>query len=193
VSDRKRYVVAITGASGTAYAFELIEQLLAVDAEVYVVVSQAGVVTMKHETSPERAAEVLSRVTEIFEDSDIGATLASGSFRFDALVVVPCSVNTIALIHANLANSLIGRCALVAQKEGRQIVIVPRETPFSTRTLQQLAELSQLGIRVAVAAPGFYQHPTSVQDIVRFVVFKVLGLLGEKSTLVSAWSSSELR
>lgn len=184
----KRIVVGITGASGTVYALRLIDVLKENDCEVYVVFSDAAVKTMKYEVSEDRIRQTLKKADAILENDNISCFLASGSFIFDAMVIVPCSVNTVGYIHSNLANTLISRCALIAQKEGRKLIIVPRETPMSTMTLKQLYELSGLGISICIPSPGFYVKPKSVDDMVDFVVGKILNLLSVRNDLLPPWN-----
>ena len=187
----KKIVVAITGASGTIYALRLIDVLIEKGSEVYVIFSKAAIETMKHEISEDRIIRTLTKVSAILENDDISCFLASGSFIFHAMIIVPCSINTVGSIHSNLANNLISRCALIAQKEKRQLVIVPREMPLSTQTLKQLYELSSFGISICVPSPGFYSKPQCLDDIVDFVVGKILNLLNIRNDLLHEWNGLE--
>ncbi|MDB4989811.1 MAG: putative aromatic acid decarboxylase [Myxococcaceae bacterium] len=188
----KRYVVAITGASGSLYALRLIELLVSAGCKVYLIATNSAMRTLREEVDLGYARSILQQVEEVFDNQDIGASVASGTFRFDALIVVPCSVNTVATIHSNAADTLIGRCAVVAQKERRRMIIVPRETPISTLTLKQLYELSALGIDVLMAAPGFYYRPQSVADLVDFIAGKALSLLGFDPSVLPEWKRNSL-
>lgn len=188
----QRFVVAITGASGSEYALRLIEILVEAGHEAYVVVSGGGLTTLRHEVEPERLHQVLSLATEVFDDADIGASIASGSFVFDGLAVVPCSMNSLARLHAHLADTLITRAALVAMKERRRLVVVPREMPMATGTLEQMARLSQLGVIIAPASPGFYHRPQSMAELVEFVAAKTAACLGVRSWRLKAWKANQL-
>ncbi|MEK4060697.1 MULTISPECIES: UbiX family flavin prenyltransferase [Paenibacillus] len=186
----KKIIVAVTGASGALYALHLIEQLKKRSCRVYVIMSQAAVITMKHEVADRRyIRQVLFAADGFFDNDNIGASPASGSFHYDALVVVPCSVNTIGMIHSNLAHNLIARTAAVARKERRQVILVPRETPVSAGTLKQLYELCLEGLDVCFAAPAFYSKPQSLDDIIDFMVFKIMNLLKIDNDLSPEWNS----
>lgn len=187
----KKIAVAITGASGIIYSLRFIQILKEFGCEVYLVMSEAAIKTLKSEVDMGYAKDVLSRVDVIFENNDIGCSLASGSFYYDAFVVIPCSVNTVGTIHSGLANTLIGRCAVVAQKEKRQIVLVPREMPISPLTLKQLYELAMVGVDICIASPGFYSKPKTIEDVIDFVVYKVLNILGIKSDLIPQWNTHD--
>ncbi|PYG90230.1 4-hydroxy-3-polyprenylbenzoate decarboxylase [Ruminiclostridium sufflavum DSM 19573] len=184
----KRIAVAVTGASGSIYALRTIQLLKEYGCEVYLVMSEAAIETVKLETCLDFARAVLSKVDGIFDNKDIGCSLASGSFQLDALLVIPCSVNTVGMLHSSLANTLIGRCAVVAQKEKRQIVLVPREMPMTALTLKQLYELSMLGMDICIASPGFYSKPATMNELIDHVVSKVLNILGIKNNLIPEWN-----
>ncbi len=184
----KRIAVAVTGASGSIYALRTIQLLKEYGCEVYLVMSEGAIETMKCEVELDYARNILSLVDEVFDNRDIGCSLASGSFHLDALLVIPCSINTIGVLHSSLANTLIGRCAVVAQKEKRQIVLVPREMPMPTLALKQMYELSMLGMDVCIASPGFYSKPATMNDLIDHVVFKVLNMLKIKNDLIPEWN-----
>jgi 4-hydroxy-3-polyprenylbenzoate decarboxylase len=184
----KKIAVAITGASGAIYSLRLIRKLKDYGCEVHLVMSDAAIQTLKSEVDLEYARDVFSRVDVIYENNDIGGPLASGSFRFDALVVIPCSVKTIGIIHSGLANTLIGRCAVVAHKEKRQIILAPREMPMSPLTLKQLYELAMMGLCICPASPGFYNKPKTLDDLIDFVIAKILNLLGFPNDLIPEWN-----
>lgn len=178
-----RTVVGITGASGSAYAITLLEHL---EGEIDLVVSRDAEDVIRTETGRE-PGELASLATRTFRNEDLGAPIASGSTPFDAAVIVPCSGTTVAKVAAGIADNLITRVAAVALKEGRTLVLVPRETPLSPILLENLTRLARVGATILPAMPGFYNRPKSVQDLVDFVVGRILDRLGQKHDLVPPW------
>lgn len=194
-AKRTRVIVAITGASGAIYGVRLIEALLADPArEVHLVVSPAGEQVMAAELGPPLRPEgtelELPGIMGYFnltvdqaerliqhEDDDIGAPPASGTFRAAATIVCPCSMKTVGHIAAGTADNLIVRAADVALKEGRPLVLVPRETPFSLIHLRNLTRLAEAGAVILPAMPAFYQHPRDIEDLVRHIVQKIFDRL----------------
>lgn len=186
VPGAMRTVVGVTGASGSAYAVTLLENL---EGEIDLIVSRDAEAVVRMETGREpKALEALA--TRTFRNEDVGAPPASGSTPFDAMVIVPCSGTTVAKIAAGIADNLITRAAAVALKEGRTLVLVPRETPLSPIMLENLAKLARAGATVLPAMPGFYNRPESVQDLVDFVVGRILDHLGQKHDLVPPWQGA---
>lgn len=206
-----RYVVAVTGASGAAYARRLVQVLCAAGHDVDLIVSAAGFTVLSHELdwddpryAPEATApggSALARRCELFfrpagatgavrfhPIHDIADPLASGSVEIDAMVVVPCSMGRVAALASGRSADLLERAADCALKEGRRLVVVPRETPFSLIHLRNLTALCEAGAVVLPAMPGFYHHPRSLEDIVDFLVGKVLGRLGLPQTLLPPWT-----
>jgi 4-hydroxy-3-polyprenylbenzoate decarboxylase len=187
----KRFIVAITGASGVLYGTRLVEAMLrAPDHEVHLIISPSGCRVMTDELGVQ---PVLSPFTpESFlcvnpeqkqrlhyhRFQDIGAGPASGTFRFDAMIICPATVKTVAAIAAGIADNLITRTADVALKEGRPLMMVPRETPFSVIHLENMLRLARAGGIILPACPGFYHHPKTIEDLVRFIVQKVFDRLG---------------
>ncbi len=195
-------VVGVTGASGAPYAVRLVEQLVRAGRRVECAVTPAGRLVLADELDagppdaaapdalPEAAAlwpaEVARQVT-LRAAEDLVAPPASGSLRAEATVVCPCSMNTAAAVAAGLAMNLVQRAAQVALKEGRPLVLVPRETPVTATDLQNLARLARLGAAVVPASPAFYHRPETVADLVDFVVAKVLDRLGLDHALRTRW------
>ena len=201
----KTITVALTGASGVPYALRLIECLLAARCRVYVLASQVAAITAKQEmgiTLPARAQELQTFLTQhfptetdqlqVFGREEWFAPIASGSNPPDAMVVCPCTMGTLAAIAAGLADNLIGRAADVVIKEGRKLVLVPRETPFSAIHLENMLKLARLGVVILPANPGFYHHPQTVQDLVDFVVARILDQLAVPHQLLTRWGETEL-
>src|SRR5262245_45885233 len=191
-----RVFVGITGASGAPYAARLIEALSDAGAEVGVCASGAGVEVMATELygDPDLAREeVLSRVAggragvTVHEPNDFRAPYASGSAQVDAYVICPCSMATVGTLAAGAMDNLIHRAASVAMKEGRKLVLMPRETPLSTIHLQGLLTMRQAGATILFLAPGFYHAPQSIDDLVDFVVGRALDQLGSSNELTKRW------
>jgi len=186
VPGAMRTVVGVTGASGSAYAVTLLENL---EGEIDLIVSRDAEDVIRMETGREpKALEGLA--TRTFRNDDLAAPPASGSTPFDAMVIVPCSGTTIAKVAAGIADNLITRAAAVALKEGRTLVLVPRETPLSPIMLENLTRLARAGATVLPAMPGFYNRPKSVQDLVDFVVGRILDHLGQAHSLVPPWQGA---
>ena len=193
--------LALTGASGMPYGLRLLECLLAADCRVQLLYSQAAQVVARQEMDlelPSRPAEakaaLLARLVAVdpeklavFGREEWFAPPASGSNPPDAMVVCPCSMGSLAAIAAGLASTLIERAADVAIKEGRKLVIVPRETPFSVLHLENMLRLARMGVVILPANPGFYHHPQSVGDLVDFVVARILDQLGVAHALMPRW------
>lgn len=182
-----RYVVAITGSSGAAYGIRL---LRALKGEKLLIISGTGAQIIEYEARM-RAEEVAAFADVAYEDDDLFAPVASGSVPFDAMIVIPCSESTLAKIACGIADTLITRTAAVALKEGRRLVLVPRETPVSAVMLENELKLARLGVTILPANPGFYGRPQSVEDLVDFVVGKVLDQLGQPNDLYKRWGGKD--
>lgn len=176
-------LVAVSGASGVAYARRLIE-LLGERADV--ILSRDAEAVIKFETGL-TAKEFTKGAKRIHRGDDVAAAPASGSHRFSALVVVPCSGTTAAKIASGVADNLVTRAAAVALKEQRKLILVPRETPLSAIALENLLKLARLGVVVLPASPGFYGKPTEVSDLVDFVVARILDHLGIEHEVGPRW------
>lgn len=178
-------VVAVTGASGAPYAYRLLEVL---GDRAHLVLSEDAEEVIRTETpwTPEdfRALAGASSAPD-----DFRSPLASGSARFDAVVIVPCSMHTLAKIALGLADNLITRAAAVALKEGRRLILVPRETPLGVLHLEHLLTVARLGGTVLPAMPGFYHRPEKVGDLVDFVVARVLDHLDVPHELGKRWGT----
>ena len=176
----KKIVVGITGASGSIYAKRLIEELASKGYLVHVIATDKGKQVFKYELSLDlkQWIQELNQPTVKLEDNhNLFAGVASGSHGFDAVIVMPCSMGTLAEISHGLSRNLLCRAADVALKEGRKLIIVPRETPFNTIHLENMCHLSKVGATIIPAMPGFYHHPQTLEDLVNFVVGKVLSYL----------------
>jgi 4-hydroxy-3-polyprenylbenzoate decarboxylase len=193
-----RVFLGITGASGAPYAARVLDGLVSAGAEVGVCASQAGCEVIAWELYRDRTLAPDAALQRFLEDHGSDAVTAygerdwfspyaSGSARCDAYVVCPCSMSTAGTIAGSGQANLIHRAAGVALKEGRKLVLVPRETPLSAIHLDVLLRLRQAGALVAPAMPGFYGHPVTLQDAIDFVAGKVLDLIGVEAGLLNRW------
>lgn len=192
--------VALTGASGAQYGLRLIEALVAAGHEVWVMVSKAAHLVIETETDtslparPERLAQALRERSgaaegqiRCFGREDWMAPVASGSGAPSAMVICPCSTGTLSAVATGASNNLIERAADVALKERRQLILVPRETPLSAIHLEHMLNLTRLGAVILPAAPGFYHRPATVDDLVDFIVARILNQLGIEHRLMPRW------
>ncbi|GKU26547.1 UbiX family flavin prenyltransferase [Clostridium folliculivorans] len=188
----KKIVVGITGASGSIYALRLIEELLKKEVFVHIICTDNGKKVMKYETSIDLDEWFLSLREKYehmkLEDIDnLFSGVASGSYKFDAMIILPCSMGTLAEISMGLAKNLLCRAADVSLKENRRLIIVPRETPLNAIHLENMLKLSRLGVTILPAVPGFYHKPQSMDDLINFVVGKILDSLSIENTLFTKW------
>jgi flavin prenyltransferase len=184
------FVVGVSGASGAPIAVRVLEALHAAQVPVALVVSDGAVAVLRAECG--LAPDALARfATHVYGDHDLAAPIASGSRPTRGMVVVPCSGNTAARLALGLGDTLLTRAAAVHLKERRRLVIVPRETPLSTLLLRHLTTLSELGAVVVDAAPAYYLHPASVDDMTGYLAGKVLDQLGVAHTLYRGWRAGE--
>lgn len=188
-------VMAMTGASGAPYGIRLLQQLVAAGRPVSLVMSSHGVRLLRTETDLGDLDGVRTFIgpaafdaqVTVFDDTDRGATPASGSARTAGMVICPCSMGTLAAIAAGTSRSLVERAADVTLKERRPLVLVPRETPLSAIHLENMLRLTRAGAVVLPAAPGFYHRPASISDLVDFVVARILDQLGVAHALGKRW------
>lgn len=198
--------LAFTGASGMGYGLRLLECLLAAGVQVNLLYSQAAHIVAKQELDlvlPSRPAEAQKFFTQrhaardgqlrVFGKDDWYAPVASGSNPADAMVICPCTMGTLASIAAGLADNLIERAADVMLKESRRLILVPRETPLSQIHLENMLRLVRAGAIILPANPGFYHHPESVQDVVDFIVARILDQLGVSHRLMAPWGRDSTR
>ncbi|SFO08625.1 4-hydroxy-3-polyprenylbenzoate decarboxylase [Nitrosospira briensis] len=204
MNSAKTITLAYTGASGMPYGVRLLELLLAGGHRVYLLYSQAAQLVAHQEmqlvlpSRPREAEEMFSRrfnaaegQLRVFGREDWFAPVASGSNPADAMVVCPCTMGTLAAIAAGLSQKLIERSADVMLKENRKLILVPRETPFSTIHLENMLKLARSGVIILPPNPGFYHHPQTVQDMVDFVVARILDHLGITHKLMPRWGEQD--
>jgi 4-hydroxy-3-polyprenylbenzoate decarboxylase len=185
-----RVVVGISGASGSIYGIRLLEVLRDVPGlETHLIVSRAAKRTLVDETDL-RVSDVEALATRVYDDRDIGAALASGSFRTTGMVVAPCSIKTLSALATSHADTLIARAGDVTLKEGRPLVVVVRETPLHVGHLRQMLALAEMGAVILPPVPAFYHRPRTIRDLVDHTVGRVLDRLGIAHGLVTEWTGA---
>ena len=184
-------VVAITGASGARYGVRLVGALIEHGWEVNLIVTSSGAINLDLECGI-APSELVREGVRLEDNGNLAARAASGSARFDAYVVCPASGTTIGKIAAGISDNLAPRSALVAMKERRTLILVPREAPYSTPHLKAMANLSEWGVVILPASPGFYHAPESIDDMVDFVVARILDQLDIDHTLGKRWTGEEV-
>lgn len=209
LSDSQKFsrtvTLAITGASGVQYGLRLLECLLAANCQVYLMISRAGEIVIRTETDlllPEASAdaadnEQLSYITErfsaregqlhLFSREDWFSPVASGSSSPASMVICPASGGTLSSIAHGASNNLIERAADVALKERRQLIVVSREAPYSQIHLENMLKITQMGAVVIPASPGFYQKPKTINDLIDFIVARILDQLNIEQTVLPRW------
>ena len=196
-----RFAICFSGGSGIAYGVRLVEVLLEGGHEVHLVATDAARRVIAHEDGRLQGgaaadlaslfAPALRQRLHVHPIAAVEATPASGSAGIEATVVVPCSMGTLARVAHGFSGNLVERAADVAIKEGRPLIVVPRETPLSVLHLENMLKLARLGVIVLPAMPGFYHRPATVADLVDFVVGKILDRLRVTHSLVRRWASPE--
>lgn len=186
-------VVAITGASGALYAERLLRALSDAEWEVLLIVTREGGINLDLELG--LSAADLAKIPGVsLEDNDnLAARSASGSAKIDHYVVCPASGTTISKIAAGISDNLVTRSALVALKERRPLIVVPRESPYATIHLENMTKLSNWGVVVLPASPGFYHNPQNIDDLVDFVVARILDQMGIEHSLGKRWTGEEVQ
>lgn len=191
----KKVVVGITGASGSIYAKRLIEELVALGIETHVMATTTGESVFEYETDlvfREWIEGLSGRYPHLIrhEINNLFAGVASGSHKFDAVIILPCSMGTLGEIAHGLSRNLLTRAADVAMKEKRRLIIVPRETPFNSIHLENMLTLSKNGASILPAMPGFYHKPKTMEELIDFVVGKILDHLSIDNKLFDKWEDS---
>ena len=200
MTDPKQVALAITGASGAPYAKRLLQVLLAQGLTVHLMVSTAGRIVLADELNwklPSRPSDAQAKLVEefgcepnqlrVYGEQQWSSPLASGSHRVPVMVVCPCTMGTLSSIAYGHSDNLINRAADVMLKENRKLIIVPREAPFSVIHLENMLKLAKLGVCVLPPSPGFYFNPTKFEEIVDFVVARILDQMGLDHQLMPRW------
>lgn len=196
----RKLVVAITGASGAPYAIRFLQVAIQHYSEIYVALSEQALQVIRLETgrnihpqniTAESLIGIDTPVLRFVEKRDYFTPPASGSFRHDGMVIVPCSMGTAGRIANGISNDLITRAADVCLKERRKLILVPRETPWNLIHLRNFTQLAEAGATILPAAPGFYHKPQSIEDLVDFMAARILQQLGIEQTLMPQWQVEE--
>lgn len=180
-------VVAITGASGVIYGVELLKALKELKMETGLLISDPAKIVMKYELKDYDLEEIKSLADHYFDANEIDSSINSGSFKFDSLVIIPCSMKTVSAIANGYASNSISRVADVALKERRDLVLVPRETPLRDVHLENMLRISKEGGIILPAMPAFYHDPKDINDISDFIVGKVLDVLKIDNEMFKRW------
>lgn len=191
-----RYIVGITGASGSIYGVRLIEELVKTNNEVYLVITGNGRKVLEYEVEV-NFDEWVQKINEnkdtlkLCAIDDMFSPIASGSFRTDGMVIVPCSMGTLSKISSGTSDNLLVRAADVMIKEKRKLILIPRETPLSSIHLQNMLFLSNLNVRILPPMPAFYLKPKTIEDIINITVGRILAALNVDSDLYHEWGQNK--
>jgi len=182
-------VVAITGSSGVIYGVRLLEACRKLGIETDLIISKAAEILLELELG-KKAEELQKLATRSYTPDDLTAPIASGSYRVDAMVIAPCSMKTLGAVASGVASDLISRAADVTLKQGRPLVLVPRETPLNLIHLENMVKLKRAGATIIPAAPAFYHKPEKISDLVDFIVGRILEMFGVEHGLYRRWEGS---
>src|SRR5919199_2079607 len=185
----RKIVVGITGSSGVIYGIKLLHILKESEIETHIVLSKWAEKNIEIETD-ERVEEVKKLASFEYKENDMAASISSGSFKTDGMIIIPCSMKTLASIANGYDDNLISRAASVTIKENRKLVIVPRETPLSRIHLENMLKLSEIGVTILPAMPGFYYKPKSMDDLIVHIVGKILDQFRIDHNLFRRWGHS---
>ena len=181
-----KVVVGVSGGSGSIYAVSLLKALKELNIETHLVVSTMGEYVTEHECGVD-LEELKSLASHYHDNKNFAAPIASGSFKIDKMVVVPCSMKTLAGIANGFSDSLLSRACDVSIKEGRKLILVPRETPLSPIHLENMLKLSKIGVTILPPSPGFYNHPETIEDIVLNMTGRILDMMDIDNNLIKRW------
>lgn len=182
-----RLIVGITGATGAIYGLQLLDRARALGAETHLVATPAGVLSVHHELGLDRKA-LEARADVAYAPGDVGAAVASGSFKVAAMVVAPCSMKTLAAVAHGFSDNLLTRAADVTLKERRRLVLMVRETPLNLAHLRNMTAVTEMGGIVFPPLPAFYHRPTSIEAMVEDTVERVLSLVGLEGAQAQSWN-----
>jgi 4-hydroxy-3-polyprenylbenzoate decarboxylase len=184
----KSIVVGITGASGVIYGGRILEVLSKLGIETHLIITQAGLKNLEIETNYNKV-ELKSLASYVYDEEDLSASLASGSFKVDGMVVAPCSIKTLSAIANSYSNNLLVRAADVMLKERRRLVLLVRETPLHEGHLELMIKVTRMGGIVMPPVPGFYHHPKTIEDLINQTIGKVLDLFSIDAKLFRRWGT----
>ncbi len=188
----KRLVIGMTGATGAIFGVRLLEVLAETEVETHLVISKWAQRTIEHETS-KGLEEVCDLATEVYGPGNMGAKISSGSFHTDGMIVVPCSMRTVAAIAHGQGDHLVHRAADVILKERRKLVIVARESPLNDIHLENLLKLSRMGVNIVPPMPAFYNLPETLDDMVNHIVMRILDQFDISLDLIKRWDGEMRR
>lgn len=181
-----KIVVGISGGSGAIYALGILQALRELGVESHLVVSNMGEYVVEHECGV--SLDELKEMADFYyENYDLAAPIASGSFKIDGMIIVPCSMKTLASVAHGFSESLLTRCADVCIKDRRKLVLLPRETPLSSIHLENMLKLSNIGVTIMPPTPGFYNHPQDISDIVSSIIGRCLDQFDIEHNLLKRW------
>ena len=190
VQKKFKLIVGITGATGAIYGIRLLEYLSKVNSvETSLIISEAAEITIKHETDY-KIDKIKALANRVYDINDIGAPLASGSYKRDGMIVIPCSVKTMSALANSLAMNLLIRAGDVTLKEKKPLVLAVRETPLHLGHLRNMVALSEIGATIMPLCPSFYHRPKSLTEIVDFTVGRALNLVGIENSLAKEYKGS---
>ena len=181
-----KIVVGISGGSGSIYAVSLLKALQQLNIETHLVVTTMGEYVTEHECGI-GLEELKGMATYFHDNKNFAAPIASGSFKVDGMVVIPCSMKTLSSVANGFSDSLLTRACDVTIKEKRKLVLIPRETPLSPIHLENMLKLSKIGVTIFPPSPGFYNHPESIEDIVLNMTGRILDMMEIDNNLVNRW------
>ncbi len=180
-----KVVVGITGASGSIYGYSLIRLLHKKGVELAIVMTKMGERVLEYECGLTR--DEIEKYGTVYENDDLFAPIASGSYKIDAMVVVPCSMNSLGQIANGMGDTLLARSASVALKEGKKLILVIRETPYSMIAMENMLKLGRAGGTILPASPGFYQRPTRIYELVEGIIYRILDQLEIEAEEAVRW------
>lgn len=183
---KSRLVIGMTGASGAPYTKDLLETLKTLEIETHLVISEGAKRVIASEMK-QNATELERLANVVYDDRDVGASIASGSFLTLGMVIVPCSSSTLSKIAHGIGDTLTTRAAHVHLKERRNLVLVPRETPYSRPMLEAMLKAFDAGARILPASPGFYHQPNGIEDLLGFITARILDQFGIANTRAKRW------
>jgi 4-hydroxy-3-polyprenylbenzoate decarboxylase len=188
---RKRLIVGVTGASGSVLALEALRQLAAAGVETHLVISRSAQLTIAHELGTDGVVQLRAEADHVHSCRNLAAPIASGSFRTEGMIVVPCSMRSLAAMAHGVGDNLLTRAADVVLKERRRLVIAPREAPLHEGHLEAMLKLARMGVVVAPPVPPFYARPASIEDLVREIAARLLNWAGiEPGDHMTRWEGS---
>lgn len=188
----RRLIVGVSGASGVIYGVRALETLRRLEIETHLVMTRSAQVTLAHESSL-KVADVYALASVVHRPDDIGASISSGSFLTEGMLIAPCSIKSLSEIASGVTSGLLSRAADVVLKERRRLVLMVRETPLHLGHLRSMAQATEMGAIVMPPVPAFYARPASVDDIIEHSIGRALDLFGLESGRLRRWGASEVR